>query len=1372
MDRIRFTDRRRAGFRSIDFCRPCGFLLFLCAWVAFGFVSVAHATIMQPNGEYRETMDDLSVKVLGGHVNVSRTWQADDQNKGQFRWYFNPAWADLTFTYDSIDGSVKQITRADASFTKTGTGVFVFDQVFFIKQTTSPSGWRWYDPTGNWITYDANGKIAAYGDRNNVSVTFTRNVDGTINQVKDQNGQAVLTFAYTNNQVTSVSDYSGRSLSYQYSNGQLTDVNDVLGYTWHYGYTGGLLTSRVDPNLHTTSIAYNGNRVVKITDSMQYEWNYSYSYDHFKRVFTVVQTSPAGVRTETHYDPRGRVIYEQVGTRVIYQLVKDGPNVEINIDERGLQTRTVYDTLRNPIEFDYPDGTKATTTYDAVFNNITSFTDELGVQKTYEYDAKGNLTTLTEAVGHPEQRVTTYTYDTFGQRLTQTIKGIVVPDGVTPGPDDTQYQDATTRWTYDSFGNVHTIEDPLHHVTTLTQDVMGNVLSRKDARGLTSAYEYKASGWPTKITDPLQHSVGADYDKVGNRTSTFDALGNTTAYGYNKNNWLTSITDPPDPNTSVGTSTRDYDTDGRVIQICDQAAVCIAYHYDGDGRLDTITDGSNNAIRKAYGSSSSGLGGLPAATIYPTYREDYKYDSRNLYTQITVAVGDQQQTTTTAYNARGDLISSTDPGGRSTLFEYDALARRTKVTDALGGQTLYSYDNRNNILSIIDAAGNTSQASYDLADRATAEARPSGAAIRYDYNENGDPNQRTSPEGQRRVYEYDDAGRRWREDQYDVSGGSPVQTVTYTYDERNLLTAYAQSGDTQSSAAIVYDAKKQKKTETVTYSSGVSAFSSAIRYDYFANGQKKSITYPDGSVVAFGYTSSSQLASATIPHGGDIQFRGYNWNTATQIQFPGVVRNITLDALQRPTEIRANGIGTGTVDAPNGAQLMDFQYVYGATGNTSTRTTEDGQIQYAYDKLDRVVTATPPLALQNAPFGLPAEQYGYDGVNNRVSSAHQPGVWTYNADNQLLTYGSGAAAQTYQYDNNGNLRVRLTGDPSSPAITRTFSYTASGRLSQVQDNGTTVATYKYDPMGRRMYQQTLSSTLWFQYSDEGLIAEFSESGSPTRTYGWRPDGVWGSGPLWMADINGTGWTVHTYQNDVVGTPQRLANTQGVPTWKGVSEAYGRTVEVSSGVQNKLRFPGQREDSDTGLVYNYFRDYDPSIGRYIEGDPLGLDAGINLYAYAGDEPIDAVDFSGLAACPPTAVQFINKMCAAAKSAAGRDCPCKVMLVQSGFESGWGSGPTVPDNNFFGLHGIGDNGSRPAKKDPTVKLPINSSAEQSYKQYCDRCNQHGVRYTDDKQFITDVTKKLSFSVGTQPQYIKNILSMMNKCKDQIASCCASP
>ena len=101
-------------------------------------------------------------------------------------------------------------------------------------------------------------------------------------------------------------------------------------------------------------------------------------------------------------------------------------------------------------------------------------------------------------------------------------------------------------------------------------------------------------------------------------------------------------------------------------------------------------------------------------------------------------------------------------------------------------------------------------------------------------------------------------------------------------------------------------------------------------------------------------------------------------------------------------------------------------------------------------------------------------------------------------------------------------------------------------------------------------------------------------------------------------------------NDHLGTPKRLTDTQGQVVWSLQTTPFGEIhEEIANGIALLNGFPGQYRDSETGLSYNYYRDYDPSIGRYIESDPIGLGGGLNTYGYVGGNPLSYYDPLGLA-----------------------------------------------------------------------------------------------------------------------------------------------
>lgn len=194
------------------------------------------------------------------------------------------------------------------------------------------------------------------------------------------------------------------------------------------------------------------------------------------------------------------------------------------------------------------------------------------------------------------------------------------------------------------------------------------------------------------------------------------------------------------------------------------------------------------------------------------------------------------------------------------------------------------------------------------------------------------------------------------------------------------------------------------------------------------------------------------------------------------------------------------------------------------------------------------------------------------------------------------------------------------------ALSAAFTYDGYNRLVQSSKENT---RYTYDALGRRIRKanQNGLSTI-FHYGQNGeLLFEKDQSGN-TKAYVWL-DGR----PLARIDNNKQ---IYYYHVDHLGTPQAMTNSTGTVVWKADYEPFGKaTVSPASTVENNLRFPGQYYDRETGLHYNYFRDYDPRMGRYVEVDPIGLEGGINPYAYANNAPTMYTDPLGLkpVPCPP-------------------------------------------------------------------------------------------------------------------------------------------
>lgn len=100
-----------------------------------------------------------------------------------------------------------------------------------------------------------------------------------------------------------------------------------------------------------------------------------------------------------------------------------------------------------------------------------------------------------------------------------------------------------------------------------------------------------------------------------------------------------------------------------------------------------------------------------------------------------------------------------------------------------------------------------------------------------------------------------------------------------------------------------------------------------------------------------------------------------------------------------------------------------------------------------------------------------------------------------------------------------------------------------------------------------------------------------------------------------------------YTSDHINSGQIITDAAGQVVWQGEYSPFGDVNVVVNSIENNFRFPGQYYDAETGLHYNWHRFYDPDTGRYISADPIGLTGGMNLYAYAGGNPVNLIDPDG-------------------------------------------------------------------------------------------------------------------------------------------------
>ena len=1133
-------------------------------------------------------------------------------------------------------------------------------------------------PSGARVHFHADGTHASTVDRHGNRTSYTYHPDGTtasmtITPAGSDTPSWVWTFAYAGGVLSEIRDPAGRVTTFDITgSNHLTAITDPGGRVRTFTYDArGLMTQETDELGHSTTHVYDQyGRITQVTEApttmvdpgsgqrsgAQETIDFRPMDTAFPFLNEISGSDPdspapappvAGDLTarvdyergslEGHLDRWGRWLSktDAVGQTTTYQrdsagnLLQrthpDGSCEAYSYTGTGLLlSKSKMDAAQCALAPEHRDPAQAQTTrytYEERFNRLNTTTDPLGNITTYIYDYEedagnaGNLIRIESPEVEDETGTTVtptvrYSYNGWGQVTSVTDEQGTVTryvytqgtsdeafgevnarfqDGVTPVPglltqlvkDESGANQTTTYTNFDAFGNPGTVIGPgccgNGQVTQYTYDTLGRVLTKTDTLGIVTKYEYDATGNVIRTID--------DYTEDGTTGRNV-----VTEYSYDSQGNL--LRERTEADGFLQETTYAYDENGKLASVTDANGHTTTYTYDDADQLDSVTDPQNQTTSYIY----TDKGQVETVTLPNSTVIKYVYNALGQKVQEIKGYGGLNLTTNYTYDANGNLKTVTDANLKTTTYSYDALNQLKTVEDPLMQATQYTYDQAGHLRFLTDAKTQTTGLVYDALGRLKQETRPLGQATTYEYNDAGKLSEKEDAKGQRIEYVYEPQTNLLTDIYYYDSAGAQTGYVTFSYDN-GLLTGY---DDGTTSAVYTYDAFRRKLSETVNYG----PFPKTFRYTYYSNGQKQSFTMPDGTTYSYSY-NNNELRNVRIPGVGNISYPSYTMSRPDSVTFPSGSQHYQYDALMRLKNIDA--------------QNLDYAYTYDHVSNILTTQTEHGNYAYDYDDLYRLTDVDNPTQADEA--------YTYDGVGNRATASNATGTITHNANNELLKYGD----ISYNYDANGNMVAQ-----TSATETRQYVYNAQNRLVRVEDGSSgVIAEYYYDPFGRRLWKDVDGTRTYFFYADEGLVVEYDESGNEIRSYGYQPDSTWTTDPLWLKE----GGDYYWYQNDHLGTPQKLIDITGTVVWAAQYTAFGEAQIQVETVTNNLRFPGQYYDAETGLYYNYQRFYDPQIGRYTQVDPIGFDGGdVNLYVYVGNNSVNGMDAYGLQTGIEVAVGF--------------------------------------------------------------------------------------------------------------------------------------
>ena len=1143
-----------------------------------------------------------------------------------------------------------------------------------LSPQTNDKGFRWIDKSGDWIDYNTQGQVVAYGDRNNNTTWLARDTGGRLLGVVDNRGRVLLTLHYTGQLLTEVKDQPvaglvgdlpARSVKYAYdSANRLVSVTDARGNVSSYGYNvSNRIVQITDAQGRVEKLGYTGDAVSSHTAADGGVTDHVFEYDDANKQFISKITGPqteAGRRVEdlTH-NRAGKLVRQIVNGRTEAEISYDtGARAETQVNARGHRTRTVRNEFDQVVRIEHPDGSTQQFSYSPLHLQPTEVVDEAGIKVRNEFDAVGNLVKRTEAVGTPDERVTVNQLNSLGQVIRSTVQGRTEVTGfVTP--------DVSWQFAYDEQGHLQRATDPLGQVHLLSHNRIGQLVRYTNPLGQTTQAEVDALGLITQVTDPLGRVRRYAHDKVGNLTGITDAKGQTAQAGYDALNRRTSIT-----HALGGIYKVQYNGQGLPVAVTDEDGRGRTSAYDNFLRLVRETDGAGNATDFDYnvadGTASGVLGSLsePTEARYPGLTLRQRFDERGRLTLETTLNPTQSGTvvlnSARSVDTRGRVKAETDAYGKQLGYAYNAFGQLTEITDRLGNKTRADHDARGNLIRLTDALGRATRFEFDAMDRLVKEIRPMGQTTTYEHDAAGRFVAQVDPMGNRMALVRDTAGRITAR-QYHRGSSTRVRNVGFTWDEEDRLIAWQDedltrpTGQQSTSATLTYDELGRKTGETLRIpnpAGGTHTLSHG--YTYSQAGKKTRLTWPDGTPIDYAYSAHGELQQVSVPGEGTITISEFTWTQPSKLTLPGgTTQERRWDGLQNLESLK--------VRAPNQQTLLDLGMGYGKLQELKSvvRTDVIGtasasrSIAYSYDdevRLAQVNTDTGGL------FGTSTETFTLDAVANRVAHSAVSGAWSHDANHRLTQRGSGSDGVAFTYDDAGNLTKKTE---ANGRVTQ-YSHDTANRLVAVRDGSNRlIARYGHDPLNRRIwreqYRDAAGNALaspqrsYYAHADEGLLAEAvqpialqaDESVSATAApvmaaqYGLTPDAPFTTEVLFTKALASNGQPMLAwFQHDQQRKPVQAVSSAGAVVWAAAYDAFGRATVLTAPSADRvtlstaLRLPGQVEDPETGLHQNLNRYYDPTLGRYLQADPIGLLGGVNTYAYVGGDPINLSDPQGL------------------------------------------------------------------------------------------------------------------------------------------------